>query len=67
MKGVSVRRGSTVNDTDISRKVVWKSARDNPERYCSWFWGSLFFKQIWKNDTTAHGGMFASAEGKQQK
>ena len=22
----------------ISRKVVGKSARDNPERYCGWFW-----------------------------
>ena len=24
--------------TAISRKVVGKSARDNPERYCGWFW-----------------------------
>ena len=24
--------------TAISRKVVRKSARDNPERYCGWFW-----------------------------
>ena len=24
--------------TSISRKVVGKSARDNPERYCGWFW-----------------------------
>ena len=24
--------------TAISRKVVAKSARDNPERYCGWFW-----------------------------
>ena len=23
--------------TAISRKVVGKSARDNPERYCGWF------------------------------
>ena len=23
--------------TDISRKVVGKSARSNPERYCGWF------------------------------
>ena len=22
----------------ISRKVVGKSARDNPEKYCGWFW-----------------------------
>ena len=29
--------------TAISRKVVGKGARDNPERYCGWFWvhGSL--------------------------
>ena len=24
--------------TAISRKVVGKSARDNPDRYCGWFW-----------------------------
>ena len=24
--------------TAISRKVVEKSARNNPERYCGWFW-----------------------------
>ena len=24
--------------TAISRKVVGKSARDNPERHCGWFW-----------------------------
>ena len=24
--------------TAISRKVVGKSAHDNPERYCGWFW-----------------------------
>ena len=24
--------------TAISRKVVGKRARDNPERYCGWFW-----------------------------
>ena len=23
--------------TAVSRKVVGKSARDNPERYCGWF------------------------------
>ena len=34
--------GSVIDSTDlytaISRKVVGKSARDNPERYCGWFW-----------------------------
>ena len=29
---------STCPYTAISRKVVGKSARDNPERYCGWFW-----------------------------
>ena len=24
--------------TTISRKVIGESARDNPERYCGWFW-----------------------------
>ena len=28
---------SLVKDTAVSRKVVGKSARDNPERYCGWF------------------------------
>ena len=30
----------SVNNTDtaISRNGVGKSARDNPERYCGWFW-----------------------------
>ena len=27
-----------ISDTAISRMVVGKSARDNPERYCGWFW-----------------------------
>ena len=36
-----MRRGGDIRDGDqfaaISRKVVGKSARDNPERYCGWF------------------------------
>ena len=28
---------SLVEFTAISRKVVRKRARDNPERYCGWF------------------------------
>ena len=28
---------------------------------------SLFFTEIWKNDTRGHGRMFASAKGEQQK
>ena len=30
----------------ISRKVVGKSARDNPERYCGWFWVHCFSKKF---------------------
>ena len=44
-----------------------KRARDNPERYCGWFWSSLFYKEIWKNGTRGHGHVFESAKGKQQK
>ena len=28
--------------TAISKKVVGKSARDNPKRYCAWFSPSVF-------------------------
>ena len=50
----------------ISRKVVGKSARDNPESFnCRWFW--LLLEEIWKNGTRGHGRMFPSAKGKQQK
>ena len=45
--------------TAISRNVVGKSARDNPET-------SLLFKETWKNGTRGHGRMFATAKGKQQ-
>ena len=30
-------RGHEHSHTAISRKVVGKSARNNPERYCGWF------------------------------
>ena len=37
-KFIRVRRGPIMQIyTAISRKVVRKSARDNPERYCGWF------------------------------
>ena len=49
--------------TAISKKVVGKSARDNPKRYCGWL-SSLFFTEIWKNGTWGHGHTFASAKGK---
>ena len=32
--------------TAISRKVVGKSARDNPERYCGWLWGYCSSKKF---------------------
>ena len=32
--------------TAILRKVVGKSARDNPERYCGWLWGPLFQRNL---------------------
>ena len=54
--------------TAISRKVVGKSARDNPERYCGWVvLSSLFFKEIQEIGKRGHGHMSASAKGKQQK
>ena len=32
--------------TAVSRKVVRKSARDNPERYCGWFLAHCFSKKF---------------------
>ena len=32
--------------TAISRKVVGKSAHDNPERYCGWFWVHCSSKKV---------------------
>ena len=32
--------------TAISRKVVGKSARDNCERYCGWFWAHCWSKKF---------------------
>ena len=50
---LSMRRRGDIRDRDqftaISRKVVGKSARDNPERYCGWFWvhhSSKTFKRM---------------------
>ena len=34
-----------LSDTAVSRKVG-KSARDNPERYCGWFWVHCFSKKF---------------------
>ena len=53
--------------TAISRKVVGKSARDNPVRHCGWFWVLFFSKKFERICTKGHGNVFASAKGKQQK
>ena len=54
--------------TAISRKVVRKSTRNNPERYCGWFWAHCSSKIIiCKNGTRGNGLRFAIAKGKQQK
>ena len=53
--------------TAISRKVVRKSACDNPEKVLWVVLSSLFFKYICKNGTRGHGIMFAITKGKQQK
>ena len=59
----------TKEHTAISRKVVGKSARDNPERHCGWFWVLFFFfnKKFERIGTKGHTEVFASAKGKQQK
>ena len=41
-----VCRHKNIYDTAISRKVVGKSARDKPERYCGWFWADCFSKKF---------------------
>ena len=51
----------------ISKKVVRKSARDNPERILRVVSSSLFLKEIWKNGMKGHEEMFASAKGTYQK
>ena len=38
-------------DTTISRRVVGKSTRDNPERYCGWF----EFTSLQRNLKEGHG------------
>ena len=53
--------------TAISRKVVGKSVRDNPERHCGWFLVLFFSKKFERIGTKGHGNVFASAKGKQQK
>jgi len=54
--------------TAILRKVVRKSAPDNPDRYCGWF---LVYCSSKKSERIAREAMdiimFASAKEKQQK
>ena len=52
--------------TAISRKVIGKSARDNPERYCGWFVLSSLVLQwsLKKWHERGHGRIFASAKEK---
>ena len=40
------QKSQFVPHTAISRKVVGKSARDNPERYCGWFLVHCFSKKF---------------------
>ena len=56
-----------VRNTAISRKVDGKSASDNPERHCGWFWVRCSSEKFERIGTKGHGNMFASAKGKQQK
>ena len=52
--------------TAISRKDVRKSTRNNPQRYCGWFWAHCSSKIIiCKNGTRGNG--LAIAKRKQQK
>ena len=46
----------------ISRKFVGKSARDNPERYCGWFWVQCSLKKFeWMAQEAMD--VFATAKG----
>ena len=51
----------------MSRKVVGKSARDNPERHCGWFSVHCSSKKFERIGTKGYENVFASAKGKQQK
>ena len=48
--------------TAISRKFVGKSARDNPERYCGWFWVQCCSKKFERMAQEAMD-VFATAKG----
>ena len=48
-------------------KVVRKSARDNPKRYCGWFGVHCSSEKFERIGMVGHENVFASANGKQQK
>ena len=50
--------------TAISRKVVGKTARDNPESIVGGFEFSFFSKKFERIGTKGNGNVFASAKGK---
>ena len=45
----------------FEKKVVGKSAPDNPERHCGWFWVHCSSEKFERIGTKVHGNMFASA------
>ena len=49
--------------TAISKKVVGKNARDNPERYCGWFGDHCSSQKFQKNGTRGHGLCFRVLKG----
>ena len=51
----------------ISRKVVEKSARDNPERYCRWVWVHCSSKKFERMAREAMDICLRVLKGKQQK
>ena len=58
---------SLASYTAISRKVMGKSARDNPERHCGWFQIHCSLKKFERIGTKGRGNVFARAKGKQKK
>ena len=52
--------------TAVSRKVVGKNVRDNPERHCGWFWAHCSSEKFERIGTKDHENVFASANGKEQ-
>ena len=55
---------SFIQYTAISRKVVGKSAPDNPERHCGWFWVHCSSETFERIGTKGYENVFASANGK---